>query len=136
MPLWSRVFNRSSFTRTVTGNACSTDCYNSTSPSTSGVASVLDNIPALLATVSEAIGYWAELVRRRLAATAIMTSSTDSTFTVVFRRGARVDTTTWQTSNNTGTYPLMVAYTSAADSGSARFENAEHAVDWLVDRLV
>lgn len=135
MPLWSRVFNRSSFTSTSTGNACSTDCYNAVSPPV-GTATVLDNIPASLATVSEAIGYWAEQVRRRLAATAIMTSSTDTTFTVEFKRQARIDIVTWQTTNNTGTYPLTVTYTTATDSGSGRFENVQNAVDWLVDRLL
>lgn len=135
MPLWSRVFNRSSFTSTSTGNACSTDCYNAVSPPV-GTSTVLDNIPASLATVAEAIGYWAELMRRRLAARAIMTSSTDSTFTVVFKRNTRTDTTTWQTTNNQGTYPLMVTYTTATDTDTGRFENAQNAVDWLVDRLI
>ena len=131
MALWSRVF-RVNATST---SACPSSCYNVTSADQlSTKPTILDDMPTAATSVADAVGYWVDQLRRRMAAKALVTSTTDTNYTVELRRGQRTDSIGWQTDTN-GAYPLQITYTTASDSGSGRFENVHHAIDWLIDRL-
>ncbi len=98
--------------------------------------SLLDEIPVQVGSIAEAVGYWVEQLRRRLAATAIVTSTASTVYRIEMRRGTRRDIITWQVQNAQAAYPLVVGYTSGVDSAAAvQFQNVNHALDWLVDRL-
>lgn len=127
---WSRVFSGG-----VT-SGCSTDCYNSTSPDQGSTKpTIFDEAPVSLASVGEGIAYWAEQLRRRLAASATITSSTELLYTITLRRGTRTDTITWQISNQQGAYPLITNYTTPFDTGTANHQRIINAIDWLVEAL-
>jgi len=135
MACWSRVFSGGN-TSYGTG-CCNTGCFNQTSPDEGSTKpTIFGDIPVSVSSIAEGVGYWAEQLRQRLAATATITSTSDQIYTVVLRRGTRTDSTTWQVSNAQGAYPVVVSYATPVDSGSnVQFQSMHHCIDWLVEKL-
>lgn len=135
MACWSRVF--SGGITTTLGGCTMPGSFNITEPNQFTVQpSLLDEIPVQVNSIAEAVGYWVEQLRRRLAAKATIMGQSSTVYAIELRRGTRLDTMTWQVSNAQAAYPLVISYTTADDSASAvQFQNINHALDWLVDRL-
>ncbi|KKN56103.1 hypothetical protein LCGC14_0575810 [marine sediment metagenome] len=139
MALWSRVFSGNNVSTTQGGGCCTitTAACNRTSPNEGTVKpTVFDDLPVQTNSVADAIGYWAEQLRRRLAAMATITATSLQVYVITYRRGARTDVVTWQMETQQGALPLVVQYTGPVDSAAnQQFQNMRHAVDWLVDKL-
>lgn len=135
MACWSRVFQSNGGCASTT-SGCSTSCYNSTTPNQNGTKpTIFDELPVMVSSTADAVGYWVDQLRRRLAAQEQITSTTMANYTIVLRRGTRIDTLEWMI-GSTGQMPLQVTYTTPVDSGTASFHNMSHAIDWHVQLLV
>ena len=134
MACYSRVF--SGGVSTIQGGTPSA-CCNQTQPNQfSTKPTIFDEVPVAVGSIAEAVGYWTEILRQRLAATAYITATSDTIYTITLRRGSRMDVITWQLQNSQGAYPLVVGYTTPADSATGQqFQNVHHALDWLVEKL-
>ncbi len=130
MAFWGKVW-RTNVSPTMAG------CYNITSPDqiASTTPTILQDIPVGITSVSDAVGYWLDCLRRRLACTMTATNSGETIYNVTIRRGARVDTMVWTLSNTQGKYPIGITYATPNDSGSGSFYNMHQALDWSVQRL-
>ena len=135
MACWSRVF--SGGVTTTLGGCTMPGSFNITEPNQfTTQPSLLDEIPVPVNSIAEAVGYWVELLRRRLACTATITAQSSTVYSIELRRGTRRDTMTWQVENAQAAYPLVISYTTADDSVTAQqFQNVNHALDWLVERF-
>lgn len=136
MACWSRVFSGGA-TTSGTGCCIPSACCNQTSADqVSTKPTIFDELPVTTGSIAEAVGYWAEQLRQRLAATATITATSDQIYTIVLRRGTRTDSTTWQVTNAQAAYPLVVSYATPVDSGSnVQFWNVHHCIDWLVEKF-
>jgi hypothetical protein len=134
MAFWGKVW----------ATAC--DCYqlaavttllNITSPDqNSNTPTVLLDTPIHAVSLSEAMGYWIDQLRRRLAAQVIVTNTGETVYNITLKRGNRVDRTTWSWYNSTGRYPVTCTYsTPHASSSSTQFYNVGQMLDYLVDKL-
>jgi hypothetical protein len=130
MAFWGRVWRSDA-------SANLASCYNITSPeqAAGAVPGILTDIPVHVSAVSDAVGYWLDQLRRRLAAHITATNSSLAAYAITIKRGSRTDTMTWTLANNQGTYPLIVTYATPSDSGSANFYNMGQALDWIVEKL-
>lgn len=128
---WSRVFSGGAYTAGYSTN------YNQTEPDQfSTKPTILDELPVTVTSIAEAVGYWVEMLRQRLAASATITATSTQIYTITLKRGTRTDTLTWQLSNAQGAYPLVVSYATPVDSETGQqFQNIRHALGWLVERL-
>ena len=131
MSMWSRVWATNYYPPI-------TALYNVTSPDqlSSTIPTIFWNTPIHAVSLYDAVGYWIDVLRRRLGAKAITTNPSDATFTILLQRGTRTDSTTWRWYNNQGRFPVYVTYATPHDTGSStQFFDMGQLLDFLVEKF-
>lgn len=130
MSFWGRVWR----TNIVPGNTMA-GCYNVTSADQVVSNTILTDTPIGASTVQEAMGYWLDCLRRRIAANVTATNQSEVVLNIAIQRGTRTDTMFWQLTNRSGKYPLYVTINTAVDTHVATFWDMGQALDWIVLKL-
>jgi hypothetical protein len=140
MACWSRVFSGTTAQQSSGSGCCSITagaCNITSADQINTKPTLFDEMPVAVGSIGEAVGYWVEQLRRRMDARALITATSDTVYTITLRRGTKTDSVSWQLSNSMGAMPLIVGYSTLFDSASGvQFQNMNHALDWLVERLV
>jgi len=131
MPKWSRVWK-------TTTDTCPQSCINFVDANSTQQPTVLDQFPSSVENMSQAMRLVADGIAERVGGKSVIVKSTaeyDFTITMRLSRDVASLVTITLKFGTKLNYPVQVAYTYQADSGSASFGDVNEVISWMAERL-
>lgn len=116
---------------------CPSDCYNAVYPQANGLQRPTLLTGLCVSTCVDAVRYYAEVLRRRVAARrCIVQSTSDAVFNISLRRSTKPDALiTIRPASGCG-YPVTIGYVDGARTAeTVQFQSMDEAIDWLVEEI-
>jgi hypothetical protein len=138
MANWSRVWYTDGAGCGSTDTSCGSGCYNFVGNQCDPSKSILNEFPACVGSVSEAMQMFANSLATRLSASdPVARSSSDMDATITMRLSRRADdvVTLQLRMSPYGNYPVSCTYTYGVGTGKGSFGSLGSLQDWLVSEL-